>query len=86
MTGRQAWSAGPSGPEPKTHPDDTPPSAVSFRVHVTDPGRGPVHVDDGPPLTHPDTRNVSDSPLIRAYLDSGVLAETSRRSGGKETT
>lgn len=86
MTGRRTRKSDPTRPSAETHVDDTPPSAVMRCVHVTDPARGPVHVDDGPPLTHPDTRNVSDSPLIRAYLDSGVLAETSRRSGGKETT
>lgn len=92
MIGRKPRKTDQARPEPRAEPapvpdvDESAPSGATRLVHITDPGRGPVHVDDGPPLTHPDTRNVSDSPLTRAYLDCGVLAETSRGMRGKETT
>lgn len=70
----------------------------TIRVYCPNPSAGPVHVDQGAPLLHPDTRSVTDSPLIQAYLAGGLLAiapdtlgaETpktpARRGRAKETT
>lgn len=49
---------------------------TTLTVYPAKPGDGPVHVGDGRPLCHPDTRDVTDSPLIRALIASGRLRQT----------
>jgi hypothetical protein len=52
--------------------DDQP---TTLTVYPGSASGGPVHVGDGRPLCHPDTREVTDSPLIRALIASGRLRQ-----------
>ena len=78
--------------DPKPAPETDEPKdeeARQIRVYVPNPSAGPVHVDDGTPLIHPDTRSVNDSPLIQALIAAGRLRElvpVKKTRASKETT